>query len=78
MVFIVFTSLCCFLCEARDLVFILLRYVCRFLFVQVKRYTVQMAIPEKLTSLVRVPISLSVKNYVSDDVMMPALWLPER
>jgi ubiquitin C-terminal hydrolase len=50
----------------------------RFLLVQVKRYTVQMAITKKLTSLVRVPISLSVKNYVSDDVMMPAQWLPER
>lgn len=57
---------------------ILLRYVCRFLLVQVKRYAVQMAIPEKLTSLVRVPISLSVKNCVSDDVIMPASWLPER
>jgi ubiquitin C-terminal hydrolase len=49
----------------------------RFLLVQVKRYTVQMSITEKLTSLVRVPISLSVKNYVSDDVIMPALWLPK-
>ncbi|PNF34732.1 hypothetical protein B7P43_G05456 [Cryptotermes secundus] len=49
----------------------------RFLLVQVKRYVVQMAIPEKLTSLVRVPIILSVKNCVSDDVIMPAFWLPE-
>jgi hypothetical protein len=59
-------------------VLILLRHVCRFLLVQVKRYTVQTAITEKLTSLVRVPISLSVKNCVSDDVVMPASWLPER
>jgi hypothetical protein len=46
--------------------------------VQVKRYAVQMAVPEKLTSLVQVPISLSIKNCVSDDVVMPVPWLPER
>ncbi|KDR18892.1 ubiquitin carboxyl-terminal hydrolase 37-like isoform X2 [Zootermopsis nevadensis] len=48
----------------------------RFLLVQVKRYAVQTAVAEKVTSSLRVPISLSVKNYVMDDVVMPAPWLP--
>ncbi|KAJ4427961.1 hypothetical protein ANN_23974, partial [Periplaneta americana] len=48
----------------------------RFLLVQVKRYAVQTAIAEKLTSSLRVPINLSVKNFVTDDVVMPAPWLP--
>lgn len=60
------------------LVLILLRHVCRFLLVQVKRYTVQTAVTEKLRSLLRVPISLSLKNCVADDVVMPLPWLPQR
>ncbi|XP_069687938.1 ubiquitin carboxyl-terminal hydrolase 37-like isoform X2 [Periplaneta americana] len=48
----------------------------RFLLVQVKRYAVQTAIAEKLTNSLRVPINLSVKNFVTDDVVMPAPWLP--
>jgi len=66
----------------KNLVFIflftLLRYVYRFLLVQVKRYAIQTAIAEKVTSLLRVPISLSVKNFVADDVVMPVPWLPQR
>jgi hypothetical protein len=52
--------------------------VCRFLLLQVKRYAVQTAVAEKVTSSLRVPISLSVKNYITDDVVMPAPWLPHR
>jgi hypothetical protein len=59
-------------------VLILLRCVCRFLLVQVKRYTVQTAVTEKLRSLLRVPITLSVKNCVADNVVMPVPWLPQR
>jgi hypothetical protein len=43
----------------------------------VNRCDVENAIRKKLNTLVRVSISLSVKNHVSDDVMMPVLWLPE-
>jgi hypothetical protein len=50
----------------------------RFLLVQVKRYAVQTAVAEKVTSSLRVPIVLSVKSYVTDDVVMPAPWLPRR
>jgi len=50
----------------------------RFLLVQVKRYTVQTAVTEKLRSLLRVPISLSLKNCVADNVVMPVPWLPQR
>lgn len=60
------------------LVLILLRCVCRFLLVQVKRYTIQTAVTEKLRSLLRVPISLSLKNCVADNVVMPVPWLPQR
>jgi ubiquitin C-terminal hydrolase len=49
----------------------------RFLFVQVNRCDVEKVIRKKLNTLVRVPNSLSVKNHVSDDVMMPVLWLLE-
>jgi ubiquitin C-terminal hydrolase len=49
----------------------------RFLFLQVNRCDFQNAIHEKLNALVRVPITLSVKNHVSDDVMMPVPWLPD-
>ena len=60
------------------LVLILLRCVRRFLLVQVKRYTVQTAVTEKLRSLLRVPICLSLKNCVADNVVMPVPWLPQR
>jgi ubiquitin C-terminal hydrolase len=50
----------------------------RFLLVQVKRYTVQTAVTEKLRSLLRVPISLSLKNCVADNVVMPVPWSPQR
>jgi ubiquitin C-terminal hydrolase len=49
----------------------------RFMFLQVNRYTVEKGIPKKLNTLVGVPISISVKNHVSDDVIMPVLRLPE-
>lgn len=62
----------------KNLVLIWLNCVRRFLLVQVKRYAVQTAVAEKVTSSLRVPISLSVKNYVMDDVVMPAPWLPHR
>lgn len=49
----------------------------RFLLVQVKRYAVQTAVTEKLRSLLRVPITLSLKNCVADNVVMPVPWSPQ-
>jgi hypothetical protein len=46
--------------------------------VQVKRYAVQTAVTEKLRSLLRVPITLSLKNCVADNVVMPVPWSPQR
>ena len=41
-----------------------------------KRYTVQTAIAEKVTDLLRVSLNLSLKRFVTNEVTLPSPWCP--